>query len=96
MTVEREVVELRERMSEVEHRLDQVFAHLGLEAPSLPGTKAATVSPEVRALIADYRIIDAMKLYSEESDGARDLDTAQIAAIFKEETGQEFEAKRAR
>jgi len=96
MSVENEVQQLRERVSELERRLDLVFQHVGLEASALPGTKASEVSPAVRELIRDYRIIDAMARYGQESDGARDLSNADIARIFQEETGQRFEPKRAR
>jgi hypothetical protein len=96
MSVENEVQQLRERVSELERRLDLVFQHVGLEGPALPGTKAGQVSPAVRGLIRDNRIIDAMARYSQESDGARDLSNEDIARIFEEETGQRFDPKRAR
>jgi hypothetical protein len=96
MSVENEVQQLRERVSELERRIDQLFAHVGVEADPLPGSKAATISPKVRSLIADYRIVDAMAAYSRESDGARDLSNADIARVYEEETGQKFDAKRAR
>jgi hypothetical protein len=91
-----EVQQLRERISELERRLDLVFQHLGLEAAALPGTRASTVSPAVRGLIRDYRIIEAMTRYGQESDGARDLSNEEIARIFQEETGRRFDPKKAR
>ena len=96
MSVEIEVHQLRERVSELERRLDLAFQHLGLDASALPGTKASTVSPTVRGLIRDNRIIEAMSRYSQESDGARDLSNEDIARIFQEETGQPFDPKKAR
>jgi len=96
MSVENEVYQLRERVSELERRMDMVFGQLGLEAALLPGTKAATISPQVRALIAQYRIIEAMSLYSRESDGAQDLSNEVIARVFQEETGPAFEPRKAR
>ena len=96
MSVENEVHPLRERVSELERRVDQVLAQLGVSADPSPGSKAATTSPKVRSLIAEYRIVDAMAAYSHESDGARDLSTDEIARVFQEETGQKFDPKRAR
>ncbi len=96
MSVENEVQQLRARVSELERRLDAVYSHVGLSAAPLPGTKASTVSPEVRGLIAQYRIIEAMSTFARESDGAEDLSNETIAQVFTEETGQPFEAKRAR
>jgi len=96
MSVENEVQQLRSRVSELERRLDAVYAHIGLSAVPLPGTKAATVSPEVRGLISEYRIVEAMSTFARESDGAEDLSPEMISRIFTEETGKPFEAKRAR
>ena len=39
MSVEAEVVQFRERVTEVERRLDHVFAHLKLEAPAPRGAE---------------------------------------------------------
>jgi len=96
MSVENEVQQLRSRVSELERRLDAVYAHIGLSAVPLPGMKAATVSPEVRGLISEYRIVEAMSTFARESDGAEDLSPEMISRIFTEETGKPFEAKRAR
>jgi hypothetical protein len=96
MSVENEVQQLRERVSELERRIDQLFAHVGVKSDPMPGSKAATISPKVRSLIADSRIIDAMAAYSRESDGARDLSNVDIARVYQEETGQPFDPKRAR
>jgi hypothetical protein len=96
MSVENEVHQLRERVSELERRLDFMYHHLGIDASALPGTKAGTVSPAVRVLVRDYRIIDAMARYSQESEGARDLSNEEIAQIFQEETGEQFDPKKAR
>lgn len=96
MSVENEVHQLRERVSELERRMDQLFAHLGVKVERLPGSKAETISPKVRSLIAQYRIVDAMAAYSRESDGARDLSNADIARVYQEGTGQTFDPKRAR
>ena len=73
-----------------------MFEHVGLEASALPGTRAGVVSPAVRLLIRDYRIIEAVARYSQESDGARDLSNQEIAQIFQEETGEHFDPKKAR
>jgi hypothetical protein len=96
MSVENEVVQLRERVSELERRMDTVFRQLGLEGGTLPGTKAATISPKVRDLIAHYRIIEAMSAFDAETDGAQDLTREVIARVYQEESGQPFDAKRAR
>ena len=96
MSVENEVQQLRERVSELERRLDQVFAHVGLHTDPLPGSKAQTLPPKVRSLITENRVVEAMATYSHESDGARDLSNAEIARVYQEETGQTFDPKRAR
>jgi hypothetical protein len=95
LSIEIEVQQLRIRVSELEARMDRAFAHLGLEADPLPGTKATSASPAVRTLIGQYQIIEAMTLYSRGCDGARDLTTEEVSQIFQAETGQAFEPKRA-
>jgi hypothetical protein len=95
VSVENEVQQLRERVSELERRMDMLFAHQGLEAPPLRGSKAEAISPKVRSLIAENQIVEAMTA-SRESDGARDLSNADIARVYQEETGQRFDSKRAR
>jgi hypothetical protein len=54
------------------------------------------VSAEVRRLISEYRIVEAMSTFARESEGAEDLSSETISRIFTEETGKPFEAKRAR
>ena len=83
MSADIEVHRLRERVSEAERRLDQLFAHLGIVAPPLPGTTANAVSAEVRALIVANKIAQARAQYFREAEGAI-LSDELVACVLRE------------
>jgi hypothetical protein len=53
------------RQVRMQHQLDAIMTHLGLPEPAL--SRAGFLSPQVEALIAAGRKIEAIKLYRQET-----------------------------
>ena len=79
--------ELIPRQVRMQHQLDAIMNHLGLAEP--PISRAGALSPQVEALIAAGRKIEAIKLYRQETgEGSRQARGAVEFAVSARPTAR--------
>jgi ribosomal protein L7/L12 len=65
MGVDRELLELKQRLALVESRLEQLFEHLDIAPRDAPGPGDAVNDPEIQDLLAKGNEAQAVKRYRE-------------------------------
>jgi ribosomal protein L7/L12 len=63
--VDRELLEIKQRLALVESRLEQLFEHLGVAPQEAPGPGDAINDPEIQDLVAKGNEAQAVKRYRE-------------------------------
>jgi ribosomal protein L7/L12 len=65
MSVDRQLLEIKQRLALVESRLDQLFEHLDIAPREAPSPGDAVDDPEIQDLIAKGNAVQAVKRYRE-------------------------------
>jgi ribosomal protein L7/L12 len=69
MGVDRHLLEIKQRLTLVESRLDQLFEHLGVAPREPPQAEDAINDPEIQDLLAKGNETQAVKRYRELTGG---------------------------
>jgi ribosomal protein L7/L12 len=65
MSVDRQLLEIKQRLALVESRLEQLFEHLDIAPRETPTPGDAVDDPEIQDLIAKGNAVQAVKRYRE-------------------------------